>query len=139
MNRFYGEGKDGKVMLCVLEPGNLKRITEHDPIEIDLNDPDGPWKNGLPAKLKVVMIYSETPIADAEAVMKELQLKPEHVSDRRTPVIKTKRPHCVSCNSVIEQIGVWMSKETPIWLAYCAQCGAIFGPLAPIEGLREKG
>ena len=137
MNKLYGEGKNGKLLACILEPGNIHKLIEDRlPIEIDLNDPEGPWKNGLPAKLTVHIFYSETPLADAEHLMRELGA--EKVIDKRTPVMKTKRPHCRECHSTIEQLGVWKSDESPLWLTFCITCGAVFGVTPPVDVGKRK-
>jgi hypothetical protein len=132
MNRLYGESKDGKVLVAILDPGNLHKLTsERAPIEIDLNDADGPWKDGLPAKLKIVIAYSETPIADGRELMQQLQIDESKIHDKRAAIIKTKRPHCRNCHSTIEELGVWMSKEAPIWLVFCPVCGETIGAVPP--------
>ena len=133
MNKLFGYGADGNVLVCILEPGNLHRLQKNEPIEIDLND--GPWRRGLPAKVKVVIAFSETPIADAK---KFLQDFPDMaIDDQRTPVTESKRPHCPECRSTVEQLGVWRSDQAPLWLAFCATCGCIFGPTKPVEELRR--
>lgn len=133
MNKLYGRGPKGSVLACVLEPGNIDRLKKNEPIEIDLND--GPWKQGLPPKIRVIIAYSETPIADAKHFQEHYSIEPENVDDRRTPVSETKRPHCPECKSTVEQLGVWRSAEAPLWLAFCYVCGCIFGVSRPIEGL----
>jgi len=133
MNKLFGDGKGGKVVCCVLEPGNIKKLVENrEPIVIDLND--GPYKGGLPAKLKVEIFYSETPIADAKSFAE--MLKPDgFVEDRRMPVTLTKKPHCAECHSVIEQLMVWKQEGSP-WVVCCANCGAAFGCMPPMPGIK---
>lgn len=134
MNKLFGEGPGGHVLACILEPGNIHKLKNNEPIEIDLNE--GPWKRGLPAKVKVVIAYSETPVADAKHFLQDFPGM--SIDDRRTPVSESKRPHCPECRSTVEQLGVWRSPEAPLWLAFCATCGCIFGPCKPIEELRKK-
>jgi hypothetical protein len=135
MNKLYGDGAHGKVLLCILEPGNIERLTKlNQPITINLND--GPWKNGLPAKLEIVISYSDTPVADAAAIGKLIGI--EKVDDRRTAVVDAKKPHCAECKSTIEQLGVWRSDTAPLWLSFCAVCGCVFGVTKPVEGLKKE-
>lgn len=133
MNKLYAESKDGKLLICVLEPGNIKKLVEENkPIEIDLNE--GPFEKGLPAKLKVEIFYSETPLADAKEFAK--LLKPGvKLDDRRTPVTLTKKPHCAECNSVIEQLMVWKNEGSP-WIVCCGVCGAAFGAMPPMANIK---
>ena len=134
MNKLWGQGTKGAVLACILEPGNIHKLQQKHPIEIDLND--GPWRDGLPPKVQVIIAYSETPVADAKEFSK---LHPGmQVEDRRTAVIEKKVPHCPECKSTIEQLGVWRSDEAPLWLAFCAMCGCVFGVSRPIEGLERK-
>ena len=134
MNKLYGGGPKGEVLVCILEPGNLQRLKENKPIDIDLND--GPWKNHLQRKFHVVIAYSETPVADARKFVRDF---PEmRIEDRRTEVSESKRPHCPECKSTVEQLAVWRSDESPLWLAFCATCGCIFRVSRQIEGLEPK-
>lgn len=135
MNKLWGQGTKGAVLACILEPGNIELLTkQRKPIEIDLNA--GPWKSGLPPKVQVIIAYSETPVADRKEFTK--LLGEEHVIDQRTPVSEKKRPHCPECKSTIEQLGVWRSDESPLWLTFCYVCGCVFGVSRPIEGLEKK-
>ena len=131
MNKLWGRGVDGNVLLCILEPGNVHKLKNNEPIDINLND--GPWKSGLPAKVHVVIAYSETPVTDAKQILKDYPGE-----DQRTPVLEKQRPHCPECKSTIEQLGVWRSDEAPLWLSFCAMCGCVFGVSKPVEGLERK-
>jgi len=122
--KLWGDSKDGKQMICVLEPGNIERVMKQQPIQIDLND--GPYKAGLPAKLKLLILYSETPIADSREIEKWLAPEGVKLRDERTPAVKTRGPHCPECKSTIEQLGVWRN-ESPMALAFCTVCGCVFG------------
>jgi hypothetical protein len=134
VNKLWADGKNGKLIICVLEPGNIDLLMKARPIEINLND--GPYARGLPAKLSLVICYSETPIADAREF--EKWLAPEGVKiDERTPVIKTKTPHCPECRSSIEQLGVWRS-DAPVWLIFCVMCGCVLGSMPRSEALEKK-
>lgn len=126
MNKLWADGKDGKLMICVLEPGNIEKLMKAQPIQIALND--GPYKNGgLPAKLSLVILYSETPVKDSRDF--EKWLAPEAVKiDERTPVVTTKVPHCPECKTTIEQVGVWRS-DAPVWFTFCVGCGCILGSM----------
>jgi hypothetical protein len=135
MNKLYLSNNEGAVLALILEPGNIHKLTtERKPIEIKLHE--GPWKQGIPPKVTLDIFYSETPIADAREIRK---LLPEavKVQDERTPVMQTKRPHCPDCKSTIEQLGVWRSQQTPIWLVFCAMCGRTLGVIPPVAGLEK--
>jgi hypothetical protein len=137
MNRTYGDGKNGKFVMCILEPANLhKLVEERKPIEFSLNEATGPYERGLPAKLSVIIAYSETPIADSRELEKML-VPGGKVSDQRTPVSQAKRPHCPECHSTIEQLGVWRN-ESPMALAFYGVCGCVFGmvPTEVVKGLK---
>jgi len=135
MNKLYADGKHGKMVICVLEPGNIhKLIDERKPIHIDLNE--GPYEKGLPAKLSVEIFFSETPVADAKQFAE--MVSPEgRVEDRRTAVSMSKRPHCPQCFSIIEQLGVWRSDQSPVWIVFCVGCGRTLGTTPPIAGLEK--
>jgi hypothetical protein len=123
-------------LILVLEPGNFHRMTRGDPVVKRLHDffPDG-----LPKRLKLVLFYSETPIADAK---KFAQMAKQTV-DLHTPEQKT-RPHCPECHSTIEQFGVFRN-ESPMAIVFCPECGCVYGMvpqevmklLPPVE--KEKG
>lgn len=135
MNKLWGHGKKGAILACILEPANIHLLTkERKPILINLND--GPWKDGIPPKVQVILDYSETPIADTSYFAEH---HPEmQVDDQRTPVSAKKRPHCPECKSTIEELGVWRSDESPLWLTFCYTCGCVFGVSRPIQGLEKK-
>lgn len=135
MNRLWGDGEHGPWMTCILEPGNMYRLTNHQPIEIKLAD--GAWKDGIPQNATLVIAYSETPIADQKK-LEQLVGGPQNVEDRRTAVSEKKRPHCPECKSTIEQLGVWRSAESPLWLTFCYVCGCVFGVSKPIQELGRK-
>lgn len=131
MNKIFTEDLDGKVLICVLEPGNIhKLVDERLPIRIALNE--GPFEKGLPAKLTVLIHYSETPVADA----RELAQHSKSFEDQRAPKVKTTRPHCPECKSSVEQLGVWRN-DSPVWLAFCVMCGCVFGSMPPVPGMEK--
>lgn len=132
MNRIFSEDANGKLVVCVLEPGNIfKMCTERDPIRFSLNE--GPYANGLPAKLSVMLAYSETPVADARDLMQQAR----QVIDSRTPRTEKVRPHCPECRSSLEQLGVWRSDESPVLITFCSICGCVLGTMArDAAGLR---
>lgn len=136
MNKLLLDGPKGKLLLCVLEPGNVKRLQQGEPIEFSLNAPEL-FPSGLPAKLSVGIAYSETPIADAKEIAK-LVNPGGKFSDKRSAAIASSRPHCPECGSTIEQLGVWRSEQCPIWLVFCTQCGWTLASTPPIEGLEKK-
>ena len=156
MNKLWGEAKDGgKILICVLEPGNIRKLVgEKQPIQLDLND--GPYAEALPARLSVVIHYSDSPVADARAFAELVrnspnQGKPGGVSaprildrqiiDQRTPKIESSKPHCPECKSTIEQLGVWRSDTSPVWIAFCPVCGCTLGvtpALDPLPGMERK-
>lgn len=137
MNKLWGSGSGGNVLACILEPGNIERLKKHEPIEIDLNDADSPYKGGLPAKLKIVIAYSETPVADSREFAK-LVKDPAMAVDRRTAVSEKKLPHCPECKSTIEQLGVGREKESILWTVFCPQCGCVLAIVPPIEELKRR-
>lgn len=133
MNKLIFDTDKGPILLCVLEPGNIHKLKEDKPIEFSLNDPEL-FGNGLPAKLSIVIAYSETPIADAKEIAK--LVKPVgKLSDRRTEKTEKSRPHCPECRSTIEQLGV-MRNDSPVWLAFCTSCGCNLGTVAQSEALK---
>ena len=135
MNKLFADGPDGKKIICILEPGNLKRLVEErKPIEISLNE--GPYEKGLPAKLKIMVFYSETPVGDS-LQFEKLLAPGSFVDNRRLPVTLTKKPHCAECSSVIEQLMVWKQEGSP-WVVCCGTCGAAFGVMAPMENIIGK-
>lgn len=134
MNRLYGENLNGHILMCVLEPGNIhKLVQEQKPIEICLNE--GMWKNGLPAKVTVALMYSETPVADSKQ-LRSLLAPDGLLIDSRTPASKSKLPHCSECKSTIEQIGIFRN-ESPIAFVMCPACGCVLGtvPSDTVKGL----
>lgn len=134
MNKLYLSNRDGALLTLVLEPGNIHKLTtERQPIELKLHE--GPWKGGIPPKVTLAILYSETPIRDAREIRELLTKEGNEVKfeDERTPVMKTKTPHCPNCKSSIEQLGVWRSKESPIWLVFCVMCGNTLGVTPPVE------
>jgi hypothetical protein len=135
MNKLWGDSKEGRLMICVLEPGNIERMKKAQPIQIDLND--GPYKHGLPAKLKLLILYSETPVADAQQFEKWLAPEGVEIEDQRTPVAQKMKPHCPECKSTIEQMGVWRN-DSPVWLTFCVACGCVLGSMPPAEALGRR-
>jgi Zn ribbon nucleic-acid-binding protein len=121
MNKFVADGPKGKVLMCVLEPGNLDRLKKGEPIEFSTHNL---FPHGLPAQMYVGIAFSETPIADA----KELRKIAEHTTDLRTAKTEKIRPHCPECKSTIEQLGIWHS-EAPVWVVFCTQCGRTLGTM----------
>jgi Zn ribbon nucleic-acid-binding protein len=135
VNKLVFDTPKGPALLCVLEPGNVHALTHGEPIEFSLNE-EGMWPKGLPAKLTIGILYSETPVADAREIQK--LLKPtSKMTDLRTPKVEATRPHCPQCRSTIEQMGV-MRNESPIWLVFCVQCGCTLGAIPPQGGLAKR-
>lgn len=133
MNKILTEGPGGKLLLCILEPGNIHRLQKGEPIEFSLNAPDL-FPGGLPAKLSIGIMYSETPNQDSREIRKHV--KPGgRFSDTRSEQIKNMRPHCRECQSTIEQMGV--CKSSSIWFAFCPNCGCVLGAFPPIAALEE--
>jgi hypothetical protein len=139
MNKLYLSNNEGAVLALILEPGNIhKLVTERKPIQIKLHE--GPWRGGIPPKVTLEVFFSETPIADAHEMRRLLAENDAatKVEDQRTPVMEATRPHCPQCRSTIEQLGVWRSEQSPVWLVFCAMCGCTLGVSEPIESLRKK-
>lgn len=130
MNKILTEGPSGKLLVCILEPGNLHRLQKGEPIEINLNGPEL-FPAGLPAKLSIAIAYSETPIADSREIRKHLKDGGLH-SDTRKSIVENLRPHCRECHSTVEQMGI--CKSDPIWFAFCSNCGSVLGAFPPIPG-----
>lgn len=127
MNRSLLEMPDGrKAIRLQLEPGNLHRLQNGDPIMVHLNEF---FPNGIPKNLVLFIDYTETPIAEAAAAMQQAEM----AFDERTAVSKQKRPHCPECKSTIEQLGLYTS-NAPVALVMCSSCGAVFGAV-PAESL----
>lgn len=108
-----------RALSLVLEPGNLHRLQQGDPIKLCVHEL---FPDGIPRKLDLLISFSETPIADA----RELAKHAEVAFDDRSRV--TKKPHCPECRSTIEQLGVWKN-ESPVALTFCPSCGCVFGAL----------
>jgi hypothetical protein len=120
MNAFSGKDADGRSFLHFrLEPGNLKRLKDGDPIKKRIEDM---YPDGIPRKLDLYISFSDTPVADAVG----LKQMADVALDERTPVSEKKRPHCPECKSTIEQLGGWKS-DAPVMLLYCIVCGCAFG------------
>lgn len=127
MNQLVGEKENGSKFLgLILEPGNLHRLQQGEPITLRVEDM---FPNGVPRRLELAIFYSETPVGDA----RELTKMAEVTLDERTPAAKKMVPHCPQCRSTIEQLGVWKSEGVPIWTIFCAQCGCVLGVTANPE------
>jgi hypothetical protein len=119
MNHLTLRNEDGTMTLVfVLEPGNILKLTQGHPIEKHLADyfPDGV----VPQRCDLVIMFSETPIADAKEFTKMAAIT---IDERAAREI---RPHCPECRSTIEQLGVWRN-ESPMAICFCTQCGSVFG------------
>ena len=134
MNRMLIDGPQGKMVLCVLEPGNLRKLQERKPIEFSLNEL-GLYPQGLPAKLSIALMYSETPTSDAKQFKDMLAPGGKYV-DTRSAKVATSRPHCPECSSTIEQLGVFRT-EAPVWLVFCTVCGCTLGSMPPDAKMAE--
>lgn len=121
MNHLVGIKEDGTPFLTlVLEPGNIHRIKQHDPILVHIED----WfPDGIPAKLDLYIHYSETPMADAKEFVKMSEMS----FDERTPKLQASRPHCPECRSTIEQIGQMGHSSFPMKIYFCPMCGCTLG------------
>lgn len=131
MNKILMDGPNGKLLVCILEPGNLTRLQKGDPIEINLNSPDL-FGAGLPAKLSIAIAYSETPISDSREIQKHLKDGGRH-TDTRAAVFENLRPHCRECLSTVEQVG--LCKSSPLWFAICPNCGCVLAVFPPVPEL----
>jgi len=120
VNQIVGKKQDGTHFVAlVLEPGNLHRLQQGDPIELRLDDF---FVAGLPKKLTLEIFYSETPLADA----REFAKLAEVAFDERS-ANKKGRPHCPECRSTIEEIGVWGNQSSPLAVVFCPACGCALG------------
>jgi|SRR5215471_7830955 len=123
MNYAVGKAPDGHtVYMLVLEPGNLRRLREGEPISVRVEDM---FPEGIPKRLELVIAWSETPIADAREMAKHAEV----TLDERSAAMAKKRPKCAACGSTVEQLGAWNGDGAPITLAFCAVCGAVLGVL----------
>ncbi len=129
MNKIAGKKPDGTPFLAlVLEPGNLLKLQRQPSQPISLRI-DEMFPEGVPKKLELDILYSETPVADA----RELAGMADYAFDERTPASRQKKPHCPECRSVIEQFGVMRSDESPLALVFCPACGCVFGTAATAQ------
>lgn len=120
MNTIAGTGENGgKFLMLVLEPANLHRLQRGEPILVHIEDM---YPDGIPKRLDLRILFSATPIADA----RELADVAEVTLDERTPVSKSKRPHCPECRSTIEQLGM-LTNAPPVDIVFCPQCGCVLG------------
>lgn len=123
MNTIVGDAKGGgKMLILSLEPGNIHRLTEGKPILLHVEDM---FPNGIPPKLELAIMYSETPVADAREMAKHADV----ALDERTQREKKIRPHCPECRSTIETLGVG-TNASPAAFVFCPQCGCAFGVIA---------
>lgn len=121
MNQLVGKKEDGTPFVAlVLEPGNLHKLRQGQPIVVHVEDF---FPNGIPKKLELAIMHSETPIADARALAKTA----EYVADERSAV-PPKGPHCVECKSTIETLGAYKS-DAPVVLLFCPICGCVLGSI----------
>ena len=120
MNQLVGRQENGRTFLAlILEPGNLKRLKDGDPIKLRIEDL---FSDGIPKQLDLLIGFSDTPIADA----REFAASANVVLDERSQVVRKKKPSCPFCTSTVEQMGLWKSDGAP-GLAFCTQCGAVLG------------
>jgi len=129
MNVILAEKERGeKMLVLVLEPGNIHRLTHGEPISLRIED----WfPEGIPRKLELAIMHSETPVADAREIAKVAGF----TIDERTPKYRT-RPACPQCKSTIEQAGIGRN-DSPVAFVFCVICGAALGviPRAVVETL----
>jgi len=132
VNVILAEKERGqKVLVMILEPGNIHRITHGEPVTLRVED----WfPDGIPRKLELVIMHSETPIADAHVLAKEAPF----TLDERTPQYRS-RPACPQCKSTVEQAGVGRN-DSPVAFVFCVMCGAVLGvlPRREVEKLKEE-
>lgn len=107
-------------MMLVLEPANLHRLKNGDPVLVHVEDffPDG-----IPATLELMVAYSETPHADAKEFVKMSKM----TLDEKTPKLQAQRPHCPQCRSTIEQVGKFGQSGFPMTIFFCPLCGCTMG------------
>jgi hypothetical protein len=99
MNQLVGRDKDGNVSVSlILEPGNLHRIKQGNPVDVRVEDL---FPEGIPKKVRLLIFYSETPIATSRELEKQLYGRKTVKLDERTPQIEKQRPHCPECHSTI--------------------------------------
>src|SRR4051812_45389844 len=107
MNEIVTQNAKGEsTLILVLEPGNLFLLKQGNPIQKHL---EAYFPDGIPKKLELVILFSETPNADAKEFAKMAQV----VLDERSSVNQLRRPHCPECKSTIEQF-VIMKNESPV-------------------------
>ncbi len=123
MNQVVGVKKDGSPFLALaLEPGNLKKLREGQPIVIRLGDL---FPRGIPITTELMIAYSDTPVADARTMAKESG----QVFDERSA--KPVRVNCPKCESTVEQVGLTktetlsqrFSRSVAGCLVLCRGCG----------------
>lgn len=125
MNLLIASNDKGDTCLVlVLEPGNIHKMKQGQPILQKLNDY---FPDGLPKKLELSIFYSETPVQDGRRFVEEF--KPKMQFDERAAITKAQKPHCAECKSTIEQLAIWRN-ESPVALLFCPMCGCTFGVIA---------
>lgn len=107
----------GSFIALALEPGNLHRLRQSQPILLRIEDQ---FPDGIPKRLELMIAYSETPVMDA----RKLAQHAEVVLDERSAVMK--RPHCPECRSTVEQFGM-LTSDAPVNAIFCPTCGCILG------------
>jgi hypothetical protein len=121
MNHLVIKGGAGTrpTLVLVLEPGNIYRMQQGDPVLKRLVDffPDG-----VPKDLELLLFYSMTPIADA----KEFAKMSKMTLDEREFMKRSIRPHCPECKTTIEQFGVFRN-ESAMAIVFCPECGCVYG------------
>jgi hypothetical protein len=121
MNRYsFADGRGRHFVALVLEPGNLERLKQHLPIEIEIEEM---FPKGVPGGFTLAIAYSETPIADAKYLE---SLTPHSFVHARKDRMAEVRPHCPECKSTIEQLGL-MRGTSPVDIFFCPVCGCVLG------------
>ena len=125
MNKVSGIKEDGThFLMLVLEPGNVHRIKNGDPILVRIEDC---FTDGIPPQLELAIFYSETPAADFRHMQKEFGATG---IDERTAQAQKKRPRCPSCTSTVEQMGmsrVAVPNDRTLYTFFCPMCGCVLG------------
>lgn len=120
MLQYVVDKKDGgKGLLIELEPGNLHRLQQGQPIRLRVEDM---FPDGIPRKFDLLIGFADNPVARAKEMSERAEV---YLNERGDP----KKPHCPECRSTIEQLGIWKN-ESPVALAFCPTCGCTFGTLA---------
>jgi hypothetical protein len=118
-------------LTLVLEPSNLKRLRQDNPIIVQVDE-----VLSLPQKkLRVMIAYHPDPRKFAEKLQKEFKV--ERVIDTRVEFEDHaeakgqdkdfRKPRCPSCDFEFSSLGMFTVEDHKTAFFFCPNCGAAFG------------